>query len=91
MKLTGILSTSVMNLGDRSSQHGIVVAPGERLGRKRTSIQLCAVEGLCGTKQHKRAHTQCCSTPVHAWQTVTTARLGGRGGGCVFGLVFCLH
>jgi hypothetical protein len=32
MKLTGILSTSVMNLGDRSSQHGIVVAPGEQGG-----------------------------------------------------------
>jgi hypothetical protein len=28
MKLTGILSTSVMNLGDRSSQHGVIVAPG---------------------------------------------------------------
>ena len=29
MKLTGILSTSVMSLDVKSSEHGIVVAPGE--------------------------------------------------------------
>jgi hypothetical protein len=28
MKLTGILSTSLMTQGDRSTEHGIVVAPG---------------------------------------------------------------
>lgn len=29
MKLTGILSTSVMSLDVKSSEHGIVVAPGD--------------------------------------------------------------
>jgi len=28
MKLTGILSTSVMDLNSKASQHGIAVAPG---------------------------------------------------------------